>query len=106
MPFWAGTAAQLREPPSQCSINTPRFHAKDLTGELFDPRYLVFEGGVRPISKGAPNGLENTENRRSVGRHGNQHVYVRDPQVSGSDTSDLTQVDRRTGQLPDCGSVS
>jgi hypothetical protein len=83
-----------------------KFHAKDLTGELFDPHYLISEGGVRPVSKGAPNGLESTENRRSVGRHGNQHVYVRDPQVSGSDTSDLTQVDLRAGQLPDCGIVS
>jgi hypothetical protein len=33
--------------------------------------------------KEAPNGLESAENRRSVGRHGNQHVYVRYPQVSG-----------------------
>jgi hypothetical protein len=51
------------------------------------------EGGVRPVSKGAPNGLESTENRRSIGRHGNQHVYVRHPQVSGRVTSDLAQVD-------------
>jgi coenzyme PQQ precursor peptide PqqA len=35
----------------QCSINTPRFHAKDLTGELFDPHYLMLEGGVRPVPK-------------------------------------------------------
>ena len=70
-----------------------KFHAKDLTGELFDLHYLISEGEVRPVSKGARNGLESTENRRSVGRHGNQHVYVRDPQVSGSDISDLTQVD-------------
>jgi hypothetical protein len=28
------------------------------------------------------NGLESTENRRSVRRNGNQHVHVRDPQVS------------------------
>src|SRR4051812_42286378 len=37
------------------------------------------------VQKGEPNGLESTENRRSIGWHGNQHVYVRDPQVSGSD---------------------
>ena len=73
---------------------------KDFTGELFDPQYLTYEGGVRPISKGEPNGLESTENRRSVGRHGNQHVYVRHPQVSGSVTSDLTQVDLRAGLFP------
>jgi hypothetical protein len=57
---------------------------KDFTGELFDPQYLTSQGGVRPVSKGEPNGLESTKNRRSAGRHGNQHVYVRDPQVSGS----------------------
>src|SRR5687768_9107954 len=58
---------------------------KNLTGELFDPRYLISEGGIRPVSKGAPNGLESTENRRSAGRDGNQHVCVRRPQVIGSD---------------------
>jgi hypothetical protein len=31
--------------------------------------------------------LESTKNRRSVGRHGNKHVYVRYPQVSGSHTT-------------------
>jgi hypothetical protein len=30
------------------------------------------------------NGLESTENRRSVRRNGNQHVHVRCPQVSGA----------------------
>ena len=34
-------------------------------------------------SLGEVNELENSEDRRSVGRNGNQHVYVRDPQVSG-----------------------
>ena len=28
-----------------------KFQAKDLTGELFDPQYLIREGGVRPVSK-------------------------------------------------------
>jgi hypothetical protein len=37
--------------------------SKDLTGELFDPRYLNSEGGVRPVAKGDPNGLEDAENR-------------------------------------------
>jgi len=46
---------------------------------------LSTEGGIRPIRKGAKNGLENSENRRSAGWHGNQHVCVRRPQVSGSD---------------------
>jgi hypothetical protein len=53
--------------------------AKDFTGELFDPQYFTSVGEVRPVSKGEPNGLESTENRRSAGRHGNQHVCVRRP---------------------------
>jgi hypothetical protein len=89
------TSAQLREFLSRCSIKHAKVFAKDLTGELFDPQYLISEGGIRPVPKGEPNGLESTENRRSVGRHGNQHVYVRYPQVSGSVTLHLTQVDLR-----------
>jgi hypothetical protein len=88
-------SAQFREVPSRCSIKHAEVYAKDLTGELFDPQYLIPEGGIRPVPKGEPNGLESTENRRSVGRHGNQHVYVRDPQVSGSVALHLTQVDLR-----------
>jgi hypothetical protein len=76
------------------------FFGKDLTGELFDPRYLNSEDGVRPAAKGEPNGLESTENRRSAGGHGNQHVYVRRPQVSGSAISLHTQVDRRADTFP------
>ena len=60
---------------------------KDFTGELFDPQYLTSVGEVRPVSKGEPNGLESTENRRSAGRHGNQHVCVRRPQVGGPSLS-------------------
>jgi hypothetical protein len=45
--------------------------------------------------KESQNGLENPEDRRSAGWHGNQHVCVRRPQVSGSDNSGLTQVDFR-----------
>jgi hypothetical protein len=72
---------------------------KDLTGELFDTQYLTSEGGVRPVSKGEPNGLESTENRRSAGRHGNQHVRVRRPQVTGS-VLRLTQVDPGPDAFP------
>jgi hypothetical protein len=42
------------------------------------------EGGIRPDNKESRNGLENPQDRRSAGRHGNQHVCVRRPQVSGS----------------------
>ena len=28
-----------------------RVYGEDLTGELFDPQYLISEGGVRPVSK-------------------------------------------------------
>jgi hypothetical protein len=66
-----------------------RMKLKNLAGELLFPRYFKSEGGGSPVSKGEPNGLESTEDRRSAGRHGNQHVYVRDPQVSGELTSTL-----------------
>ena len=77
--------------------NAPGLIEKDFAGELFDPQYLRHEGEVRPVSKGEPNGLESTENRGSAGRHGNQHVYVRYPQVSGSNT----YVQRRWTSGPD-----
>jgi hypothetical protein len=47
----------------QRSITKCRFQAKDLTGELFDPRYLNLKDGMRPVAKGEPDGLENAENR-------------------------------------------
>ena len=62
---------------------------------FFNRSTLTPEGGVRPVSKGEPNGLESTKNRRSAGRHGNQHVCVRRPQVSGSIVLRLAQVDIR-----------
>jgi hypothetical protein len=55
------------------------FQQKDLTGE--HPSLIA----KARLEKGSSqNGMESTENRRSVGRNGNQHVYVRDPQVSGA----------------------
>jgi hypothetical protein len=60
--------------------------AKDFTGELFIPHYLIREGGVRPVQKESQNGLEDPKDRRSAGRHGNQYVCVRRPQVSGCDS--------------------
>jgi hypothetical protein len=59
---------------------------KDLTGEVFFPHYFIAEGGMRPVCKESQNGLENPEDRRSAGWHGNQHVRVRRPQVSGCDS--------------------
>jgi hypothetical protein len=44
------------------------------------------EGEVRPVYKESQNGLENPEDRRSAGWHGNQYVCVRRPQVSGCDS--------------------
>jgi hypothetical protein len=41
----------------------------------------------------AKNGLESTEDRRSAGWHGNQHVCLRRPQVSGRNSFILTKVD-------------
>ena len=63
------------------------FCHKDSTGELCDPRYFICQGESRPVQKGELNGLESTQDRRSAGRHGNQHVCVRRPQVSGGDLS-------------------
>jgi hypothetical protein len=37
------------------------------------------------LTKESQNGLESAEDRRSAGRHGNQHVCLRRPQVSGRD---------------------
>jgi hypothetical protein len=89
-------SAQLREISLQRSINKSGFQAKDLTGELFDPQYFNAQGrNSSSGSKGEPDGLESTENRRSIGRHGNQHVYVRYPQVSGRTFHHFTQVDFR-----------
>jgi len=66
---------------SHCNIDLRGLRKKDFTGEVFGPQYLASQGEVRPVSKGEPNGLESTKNRRSAGRHGNQHVCVRRPQV-------------------------
>jgi hypothetical protein len=62
------------------------FMIKDFTGELFDPRYLNPWAEFVRFDKESLNGLESTEDRRSAGRHGNQHVCVRRPQVSGCDS--------------------
>jgi coenzyme PQQ precursor peptide PqqA len=35
----------------QRSINKCGFQAKDLTGELFDPRYLNPKDGIRPVAR-------------------------------------------------------
>jgi hypothetical protein len=82
------------------SINRPWLKAKDFTGELFDPKYLNPNAGVSSGIKGEANGLESTQDRRSAGRHGNQHVYVRYPQVSGSVVSDFAQVDLGPDTFP------
>ena len=65
---------------------------KDFAGELFDPYYLIGRAEfVRFHLKESQNGLESTEDRRSAGRHGNQHVCLRRPQVSGRDSFILDQ---------------
>jgi hypothetical protein len=64
--------------------STLGFKEKDFTGELFFARYFSVQGGVRPVYKGeSQNGLESTKDRRSAGGHGNQHVRLRRPQISG-----------------------
>jgi hypothetical protein len=43
---------------------------------------LFFPAVVVPQHEGDRNGLEDTEDRRSAGRHGNQHVCLRGAQVT------------------------
>src|ERR1700722_16622166 len=52
------------------------------------------------------NGLEDPKDRRSIGWHGNQHVCVRRPQVSGTLASRLTQVDLQAWHVPEQGSCA
>jgi hypothetical protein len=59
-----------------------RFHWRTFLSALV---YLARAEFVR-FCKESQNGLENTKDRRSAGRHGNQHVCVRCPQVSGQPT--------------------
>jgi hypothetical protein len=62
---------------------------KRFNWRTFQSRLVYQQGGFRPVDKESQNGLENPEDRRSAGRHGNQHVYVRRPQVSGVDSFTL-----------------
>jgi hypothetical protein len=36
---------------------------KDFVGEVLVPYYFIKQGGIRPVSQGAPNGLEDPEDR-------------------------------------------
>jgi hypothetical protein len=69
----------------RCNINRASSRIKISLANFSFRTTLSPEGGIRPIREGAKNGLENPENRRSAGWHGNQHVCLRRPQVSGSD---------------------
>ena len=82
---WAW-AAKLRELVLAVQQEPARFMTEDFTGELFSPDYLVREDKAGPVDKETRNGLEDPENRRSAGWHGNQHVCVRRPKVSGGDS--------------------
>ena len=70
---------------------------KDFAGELRPPTLLYGRAEyVRIVAKESQNGLEDPEDRRSIGGHGNQHVRLRRPQISGSDSFTLNlKVDRR-----------
>jgi hypothetical protein len=60
---------------------------KDIAGEVLVPYYVAGRAEfVRFDLMESLNGLESTENRRSAGRHGNQYVRLRRPQVSGRDS--------------------
>ena len=45
---------------------------------------VYLQGGMRPVCKESQNGLENPEDRRSAGWHGNQYVRLRRPQVTAA----------------------
>jgi hypothetical protein len=64
-----------------------RRHDKRFNWRTFQSTLLYQQGArVRPVYKESQNGLENPQDRRSAGRHGNQYVHVRRPQVSGDDS--------------------
>ena len=81
------------------------FKAKDFTGELFIPHYLIGRAEFVRFSKESQNGLENPEDRRSAGRHGNQHVCVRRPQVSGSQSFTFARWTSGLGTFPEQGTL-
>jgi hypothetical protein len=63
------------------------YPAKDFAGEVLVPYYLNRRAEfVRLDLMESLNGLESTKDRRSAGWHGNQHVCLRRPQVSGRDS--------------------
>jgi coenzyme PQQ precursor peptide PqqA len=49
--LFCGELAQLSEFPCAPQQGTPRLRAKDLTGELLIPHYLIPEDGNRPFEK-------------------------------------------------------
>jgi hypothetical protein len=81
---------------SRCSNKQAQVHMKkiSLAKFSFGSTLSARAESVR-FQKGEPNGLESTKNRRSAGRHGNQYVYVRYPQISGERSFYVTQVDLR-----------
>jgi hypothetical protein len=72
--------------PSHKDVNSFCVATKKISLANFSfPSSLSPEDEVRPVYKESQNGLESPEDRRSAGRHGNQHVCVRRPQISGCD---------------------
>jgi hypothetical protein len=55
---------------------------KIITGEVFELYYFNQWEKIVPIEKETCNGLEDPEDRGSVGWHGNQHVRLRGPEIS------------------------
>jgi hypothetical protein len=60
-------------------VDDKRFHWRTFNQAVVYQRGRMSSGFV----KESQNGLEDPEDHRSAGRHGNQHVCVRRPQVSG-----------------------
>src|ERR1700722_1964754 len=66
-------------------VHDKRFHWANFS----IPTSLSPRAKFAPVNKESHNGLEDTQDRRSAGRHGNQHVCVRRPQVSGREAFTL-----------------
>src|SRR5450631_4216363 len=71
---------------------------KDFAGEVFVPRYFTERVEFVPLLKESQNGLESTEDRRSAGRHGNQYVCLRRPQVGDRRSARFYRSDAGSGR--------
>jgi hypothetical protein len=80
-------AAQFREFLVRRNIGSVGVYDKRFHWRTFNLAVVYQRGRMSSgFEKESQNGLEDPKDRRSAGRHGNQHVCVRRPQVSGRTT--------------------